>query len=101
MQDFNSFELLPSILEEIANIGHTIPTPIQEKSIPSLLNGSDLLGIAQTGSGKTAAFSLPLIDRLGREEVQTKPNNIRSLILAPTRELSSQIQKILKLMPKG
>ena len=89
---FQSLNLLPSILSQVEAKGYTHPTPIQEQAIPSLLEGKDLLGIARTGSGKTAAFSLPLIDHLGRSIVNIKPNHVRSLILSPTRELASQIE---------
>ena len=71
--------------------GYTTPTPIQQKSIPILLEGHDLLGIAQTGTGKTAAFVLPSIQRLVNEEKRVLPTHCRMLVLAPTRELASQI----------
>ena len=91
MSDFNYIKLLPQILEKVANKGYHTPTPIQAKSIPVILKGHDLLGIAQTGTGKTASFSLPIIDRLIRNPIVLRPNQIRSLILAPTRELATQI----------
>ena len=90
--EFKSLNLLPSILSQVEAKGYTHPTPIQVQAIPPLLEGKDLLGIAKTGSGKTAAFSLPLIDKLGRNKVNITPNHIRSLILSPTRELASQIE---------
>ncbi|MGY4395679.1 ATP-dependent RNA helicase RhlE [Sphingomonas sp. UYAg733] len=71
--------------------GYTTPTPIQKQSIPTLLEGRDLLGIAQTGTGKTAAFVLPSIQRLVNEEKRVLPTHCRMLVLAPTRELASQI----------
>ncbi len=91
MADFSAFKLLPEILESITKKGYKYPTIIQERTIPVLLKGHDLLGIAQTGTGKTASFSLPLIDRLLRDKVEVKPNHCRALILAPTRELATQI----------
>lgn len=101
MSVFKSLNLLPSILEEIHNKGYTDPTPIQAQCIPHLLAGKDLLGIAQTGTGKTAAFSLPILDRLGRNKVELKPNRVRTLILTPTRELASQIGENINLYGRG
>ena len=72
------------------------PTPIQARSIPLLLAGKDMLGIAQTGTGKTAAFALPLLQRLAEPRVQPAPRSPRSLILAPTRELAIQIGDDIK-----
>jgi ATP-dependent RNA helicase RhlE len=72
------------------------PTPIQAGSIPALLDGHDLLGVAQTGTGKTAAFGLPLLHRLASENIRAAPFATRSLILAPTRELASQIDDSLR-----
>ena len=71
--------------------GYETPTPIQAKSIPVLLNGRDLLGIAQTGTGKTAAFALPILQRLSQKPGKAEPRRPRALILAPTRELALQI----------
>jgi len=93
MADFSALKLLPEIVESITAKGYKYPTIIQERTIPVLLKGHDLLGIAQTGTGKTASFSLPLIDRLLRKKVTTKPNHCRALVLAPTRELATQIHK--------
>ena len=90
--EFKSLNLLPSILTQVEAKGYINPTPIQVQAIPPLLEGKDLLGLAKTGSGKTAAFSLPLIDRLGRNKTSITPNHIRSLILSPTRELATQIE---------
>ncbi len=95
MTDFLGLELAQPILRAIADEGYTTPTPIQVKSIPPLIQGRDLLGVAQTGTGKTAAFALPLLHRLSENGGQppAKPNSRkpRALILAPTRELASQI----------
>ncbi len=70
---------------------YTVPTPIQQSSIPILLDGADLLGIAQTGTGKTAAFTLPLLQNLSEDGIRPSPASTRALILAPTRELALQI----------
>ena len=76
--------------------GYTIPTPIQEKSIPPLLEGRDLLGVAQTGTGKTAAFALPLLQHLSKTPRKAQSRKPLALILAPTRELASQINDSLR-----
>ena len=97
MTDFSSLQLAQPILRAIADEGYTTTTPIQAQSIPLLLKGHDLLGIAQTGTGKTAAFSLPLLHRLAANKV--KDNNFRkprALILAPTRELAGQINDSIR-----
>lgn len=101
MSDFKSLNLLPSIFKAVSSKGYTNPTPIQAQAIPHLLNGNDLLGIAQTGTGKTAAFSLPIINRLGLTPVKTKPGRVRVLILTPTRELASQIDENIRTYSKG
>ena len=72
------------------------PTPIQAQAIPLVLSGRDVLGIAQTGTGKTAAFGLPLLQRLAENPAQYEPRSVRALILAPTRELALQIDESLK-----
>lgn len=93
MSDFKSMNLLPSILEALEKKGYTTPTPIQAQAIPKLLEGKDLLGIAQTGTGKTAAFSLPIINRLGKNKIRIPKGRTRVLIVTPTRELASQIEQ--------
>jgi superfamily II DNA/RNA helicase len=85
---FDDFALRPEILQSVADAGYQIPTPIQQQAIPIILTGSDLLGIAQTGTGKTAAFVLPMIERLASG--RAKARMPRSLILSPTRELATQ-----------
>lgn len=92
MQNFSELGLHPQILKNLEDKGYTTPTPIQEKSIPILLKGEDLFGIAQTGTGKTAAFSLPIIHYLANNPKRRDALAPRVLILAPTRELSSQIK---------
>ena len=98
MSEFKAFSLLASIIDRVALKGYTEPTPIQKECIPVLIKGNDLLGIAQTGTGKTAAFSLPIINKFGRDKisqdkVDIKAKSTRSLILTPTRELASQIMQ--------
>jgi ATP-dependent RNA helicase RhlE len=87
---FRNLGLIPAIAEAVADEGYTEPTPIQLRAIPHLLAGRDLLGLAQTGTGKTAAFALPILQRLAASPVK-KPRPIRCLVLTPTRELASQI----------
>ncbi len=101
MSDFKSLDLLPSIMDAIKKKGYTTPTPIQLKAIPHLLKGKDLLGIAQTGTGKTAAFALPILNRLAKNKIKPRPARVRTLILTPTRELASQIDQSIKSYGKG
>jgi superfamily II DNA/RNA helicase len=85
---FSDFPLRPEILQAVVDAGYETPTPIQEQAIPVILTGDDLLGIAQTGTGKTAAFVLPMIERLASGKAKARMP--RSLILSPTRELATQ-----------
>lgn len=96
MKNFDELDLLASIKDALKLKGYTEPTPIQAESIPHLLERKDLLGIAQTGTGKTAAFSLPIIDHLGKNKVKVRSKRARVLILTPTRELASQIELNIK-----
>ena len=84
--DFNTFSLHPQITAGVSKAGYTSPTPIQKQTIPAILNGKDVLGLAQTGTGKTAAFVLPILQQL----MQGPSRKLRALILAPTRELAEQ-----------
>jgi len=88
---FETLGLSQPVLQALELKGYDTPTPIQTQSIPHLLEGRDLLGIAQTGTGKTAAFMLPSIDRLVAADKRPKPRGCRMLVLAPTRELAGQI----------
>lgn len=87
---FEQFPLDPRILAQVQAAGYTTPTPIQEKAIPEVLSGRDVMGLAQTGTGKTAAFLLPILQRLTRGPKR----RVRALIVAPTRELAEQIQQM-------
>jgi ATP-dependent RNA helicase RhlE len=92
--NFSDLGLAEPIQRALKARNHTIPTPIQARAIPELLNGRDMLGIAQTGTGKTAAFALPILHELSRKSVDKKskgPRGPRALVLAPTRELAIQI----------
>jgi len=88
---FSELGLAAPILQALEGEGYTIPTPIQQQAIPHVLAGRDLLGIAQTGTGKTAAFALPILHRLAAEKRAPRPRGCRTLVLSPTRELASQI----------
>ncbi|CAM3625403.1 putative ATP-dependent RNA helicase [Flavobacterium saliperosum S13] len=89
---FNELELLKNIQHAISDEGYTNPTPIQEKSIPIILEGTDLVGCAQTGTGKTAAFAIPILNLLHRiVGSSTKTKHIRTLVVTPTRELAIQV----------
>lgn len=101
MSSFDVMDLHPTIKEALKTKGYETPTPIQEQAIPHLLAGKDLLGIAQTGTGKTAAFSLPIINRLANNKIKTRPARMRALILTPTRELAAQIEESIKTYSKN
>jgi len=96
MTTFSGLKLAQPILRAIDAEGYKHPSPIQAKAIPALLAERDLLGIAQTGTGKTAAFVLPLLHRLASTPGKARPKSTRALILAPTRELAGQIGDSLK-----
>jgi len=94
---FEELNLIEPILKALKQEGYTQPTPIQEQSIPLILKGKDLLGCAQTGTGKTAAFAIPILQLLYQQKQQHKEQKtIKSLILTPTRELAIQIEESFK-----
>ena len=98
MSSFEQFGLDPRILSAIQSMGYTSPTPIQEQAIPVVLMGGDVMGAAQTGTGKTAGFGLPLIQRiLPKANTSMSParHPVRALVLAPTRELADQVSENL------
>ena len=88
---FESLNIIDPILKALQEEGYTTPTPIQAEAIPIILQGTDLLGCAQTGTGKTAAFAIPILQLLSANKVYDKKRKIRSLIVTPTRELAIQI----------
>jgi ATP-dependent RNA helicase RhlE len=92
---FSTLGLGPKLLQSIADAGYTTPTPIQTAAIPRVLTGRDLIGIAQTGTGKTAAFVLPLLERIMSKPQSKSP---RALIVAPTRELALQIDENVRML---
>lgn len=97
---FNELGLDDSILTALNQKGYTTPTPIQEQAIPIVLRKKDLLGVAQTGTGKTAAFAIPIIQLLGENEPKKGKRPIRSLIVTPTRELAIQIEENIRAYAK-
>jgi ATP-dependent RNA helicase RhlE len=101
LNQFSSLGLGPKLLANLVSLGFTQPTPIQIKAIPHALAGRDVLGLAQTGTGKTAAFGLPLIELLMKDPARPQPRHARSLILAPTRELAGQIGEHLRALAAG
>ena len=88
---FADLELSSPLLDALRDRGYQTPTPIQVQAIPHLLDGRDLLGVAQTGTGKTAAFALPILDLLSESRERARPRQPRALVLTPTRELAAQI----------
>jgi ATP-dependent RNA helicase RhlE len=92
---FNELGLIPELLDAVRDAGYTIPTPIQAEAIPLALKGRDIIGLAQTGTGKTAGFTLPIIQRLlgGAHYISPDAHRSRALILTPTRELCVQVEE--------
>jgi superfamily II DNA/RNA helicase len=99
MTEFSELGLSPATLQAVADTGYTTATPIQAEAIPVALQGRDVLGIAQTGTGKTAAFTLPMIDRLAAGRARARMP--RALVIAPTRELADQVAASFERYAKG
>lgn len=89
--NFDSFGLTPNVMTGVRLSGYTVPTPIQSKALPHALAGKDIIGLAQTGTGKTAAFVLPMLQKLGMH----RRGNIRALVISPTRELAEQTNECI------
>jgi len=98
---FVDFGLRAELLDAIQASGYTTPTPIQQQAIPAILNGDDLLAAAQTGTGKTAAFTLPMLERLAASRPADGKRPVRLLVVAPTRELAAQIHESVKAYGKN
>ncbi len=98
---FESLQLIPSLLTILDKQGYTTPTPIQEKAITPILEGKDVMAAAQTGTGKTAAFSLPMLQLLSNSKQQAKANHTRALVLTPTRELAAQVAESVSVYGQG
>ena len=90
---FKKMNLIEPLLRALASEKYTIPTPIQEQTIPILLEGKDVMGIAQTGTGKTATFVFPILQKISQDRRVSRPGHPRVLVLAPTRELAAQIDE--------
>jgi ATP-dependent RNA helicase RhlE len=101
LSEFERLGLVPTLTRELAQAGFSQPTPIQQKSIPFALQGDDILGLAQTGTGKTLAFGLPMLQRLMDRPGRPAPKSVKALVLAPTRELVNQIAESLRPMAKA
>ncbi|QEW20807.1 ATP-dependent RNA helicase RhlE [Marinibacterium anthonyi] len=99
--DFDMLGLAPALHDALKKAGFSEPTPIQAKAIPLALEGHDILGLAQTGTGKTLAFGLPLVDGLLAQPGKPDPKTVKALILAPTRELVNQIAESLRVLTDG
>lgn len=93
---FQELQLIEPILKALAEEGYSVPTPIQAQAIPIILKGTDLLGCAQTGTGKTAAFAIPILQLMVQQRSNEKKRKIRSLVVTPTRELAIQIDESFK-----
>src|SRR5579871_736970 len=89
---FTELALRPELLQALSDLGYEEPTPIQREAIPRLLQGRDLVGQAATGTGKTAAFALPMLQRMTRDGSSTEP---MALVLVPTRELAVQVSEAI------
>jgi ATP-dependent RNA helicase RhlE len=98
---FAEFGLADPLARALVSAGYVTPTPIQAQAIPHLLAGRDLLGLAETGTGKTAAFVLPILQALRGLGTRPEPGTVRALILAPTRELAVQIHETVRMFSKG
>ncbi|WP_370373980.1 DEAD/DEAH box helicase, partial [Henriciella pelagia] len=101
MTQFTDLGLAEPILRALTAEGYTDPTPIQSQVIPAMLAGKDVLGTAQTGTGKTAAFVLPLLHALTLDNQRPAPKACRALIMAPTRELAAQIADSVRTYGRG
>src|SRR6185436_1661472 len=97
---FDDLKLIEPLLRAVRAEGYSTPTPIQEQAIPHVLEGRDLLGIAQTGTGKTAAFALPILQQLSSTQRPAQGKGARALVLCPTRELASQIGESFRVYGK-
>jgi ATP-dependent RNA helicase RhlE len=101
LSNFSDFDLLSPIVHALAEEGYATPTPIQSQAIPHVMAGRDLCGIAQTGTGKTAAFAVPVLHRLATNRRAMAPRTCRVLVLGPTRELASQIAASFRAYGRG
>ena len=96
MPSFDDFDLAPPVRQGVRDAGYATPTPVQAATLPLALQGIDVVGVAQTGTGKTAAFVLPILDYLVREPAPTGRREVRALVVAPTRELAIQVEEAVQ-----
>ncbi|MHA2230541.1 MAG: DEAD/DEAH box helicase, partial [Candidatus Thorarchaeota archaeon] len=97
MLSFSDFEISPDTKSAISKMGYTEPTPVQQQAIPLLLEGRDLMVQARTGTGKTAAFGIPAIEKLRKNGL----NGVAALVVTPTRELALQVSEEIRKIAKG
>ena len=97
---FSQYHISEGIKKSIDQLGYKKPTDIQFKSIPPILKGEDVLAIAQTGTGKTAAFAIPILDILQKRKIKGRPDGVKCLVMAPTHELALQIEEVFKVLGK-
>ena len=100
MMKFEQYHIVDEIKDNISKLGYTRPTDIQFKTIPSILKGEDVLAIAQTGTGKTAAFAIPILHQLHIKKILGRPDGVKCLIMAPTHELALQIDQVIRTLAK-
>lgn len=97
---FDQYHIADGIKTSISKLGYKKPTDIQFKSIPPILKGEDVLAIAQTGTGKTAAFAIPILDILAKRKIKGRPDGVKCLVMAPTHELALQIEEVFNTLGK-
>ena len=97
---FDQYRISADIKKNLENLGFKRPTDIQYKAIPSIMKGEDVLAIAQTGTGKTAAFAIPIIDRIHHQKSSKRNEGIKCLVMVPTRELAMQIGEVFTAIAK-
>ena len=97
---FSNYPITEEVKKGVEGMGFSKPTDIQFKSIPAIIKGEDVLGIAQTGTGKTAAFAIPIVDKVFRSAIKGRKDGVRCLVMVPTRELAQQIQEVFKAVSK-
>jgi ATP-dependent RNA helicase RhlE len=98
---FDQYHIAEGIKKSISKLGYKKPTDIQFKSIPAILKGEDVLAIAQTGTGKTAAFAIPILDTLQKRKIKGRPDGVKCLVMAPTHELALQIESVFHTLGKN
>src|SRR3954468_13036905 len=98
---FQALGLIDPIQRTLDTLGYKQPTPVQSQAIPAVLAGRDVMAAAQTGTGKTAGFALPLLQRLALDAAQVGANSVRSLVLVPTRELAEQVHQSVRAYGEG